>query len=102
PPSLSIDDYGWTQRVTALKTQGQQTTIQWVPGHHSIKGNKKANQVAKRAAGKPLQNESRELSMAYTHRACTEAIKACKQRWLVKALGCRTQAAQRTYRAQPG
>lgn len=40
--------------------------------------------------------------MAYTHRACMEAIQAHNQRWLAKMLGCRTQTAQRTYRAQPG
>ena len=55
-----------------LHTQGRQPTIQWVPGHAGVKGNEKANQVAKQAAGKPPGRGPKEISLAFARRARTE------------------------------
>ncbi|KAL1969928.1 hypothetical protein VTN77DRAFT_7438 [Rasamsonia byssochlamydoides] len=86
----------------ALEAQGRQTIIQWVPRHCGIEGNEKADQAAKQAAAKTLRGGLGELSIAYTNRARTEAIRTHKRQWLIKLLGCRTLDAQRAYRAQPG
>ena len=83
-----------------LHARGCQTTIQWVPGHAGIEGNKRADQAAKQAASKPPGRGPREISLAFTCRAQTEAIIAQRQRWLNKELGQRSQQGQRTYRPQ--
>jgi len=63
-----------------LHTQGRQPTIQWVPGHAGVEGNEKADQVAKKAAGKPPGRGPKEVSLAFACRARTEAITAQRQR----------------------
>ncbi|KKA19734.1 hypothetical protein T310_6279, partial [Rasamsonia emersonii CBS 393.64] len=90
------------QAAQTLEAQGRKVTIQWVPGHHGVEGNEKANQAAKQAAEKTPQRGSGELSLAYVNRACTEVIQAHGQQWLTKALGRRSLEAQRVYRTQPG
>ena len=83
-----------------LHAQGHQPTVQWVPGHAGVEGNERADQVAKQAANKPPGRGPREISLAFTCRARTEAITAQKQRWLAKELSKRSQQGQRTYRPQ--
>jgi hypothetical protein len=86
----------------ALEAQGRPVTIQWVPGHHGIGGNERADQAAKQATTKPPIGGQGKLSLAYTHRSRTEVARAQRQQWLTKALGRRSLAAQRAYRAPPG
>ena len=84
-----------------LQAQGQDPIIQWVPGHTGIEGNERADQVAKHAASKPGSGPG-GLSLAFTSRACTEAIRARKQGWLARALAKRSRRSQRAYRPQKG
>ncbi|ODM18007.1 hypothetical protein SI65_06795 [Aspergillus cristatus] len=95
--ALAIQAHAIAKRLHA---RGCQTTIQWVPGHAGIEGNERADQAAKQAAGKPPGRGPREISLAFTCRARTEAITAQRQRWLNKELGQRSQQGQRTYRPQ--
>jgi ribonuclease HI len=88
--------------ATALKARGRPVTIQWVPGHHGIEGNERADQAAKSAAQKPPRNDQGGLSLAHVNRACTEIVRTQRQQWLTKMLGRRTLEAQRAYRAQTG
>ncbi len=86
----------------ALTAQNRSISLAWVPGHEGVEGNERADQAAKRAATKVPRAGLGELSLAYTRRICTEAMKQTRQRWLTTALAKRSAAQQRTYRVRSG
>lgn len=81
-----------------LQAQGRQPVIQWVPGHAGVEGNERADTAAKQAANKSSSASFGELSLAFTRRARTEAIKTQKENWLARELARWSQRTQRKYR----
>lgn len=81
-----------------LQSRGRQPIIQWAPGHAGVEGNERAGRAAKKAANRPPNTGSGEVSLAFTRRACTDAINVHKRSWLVRELAQRPQQAQRIYR----
>jgi ribonuclease HI len=56
-----------------LQEHQVRVTIQWVPGHAGIEGNKQADQAAKWAVARPsLPWDPEELSLAHAQRGLTE------------------------------
>jgi hypothetical protein len=80
-----------------LIQQSGKVTIQWVPGHQGIPGNKKADQAAKVAADRAPRALDRSLILAYTIRSCTEASQVERQEWLKKTPAHRSPSAQQSY-----
>jgi ribonuclease HI len=82
--------------IQTLKTANVTTHIHWVPGHVNVKGNERADQLAKE--GTTLQKQARDsrVSITYLKRKMREeALQTWKQRWPNLRTG-------QSYEGQPG
>ena len=58
--------------IQTLKNANIKTHIHWVPGHTSIKGNERADQLAKEGTSKPNQARDARVSITYLKRKMRE------------------------------
>jgi ribonuclease HI len=67
-------------QATARRLQAQQmeVTVQWVPGHAGVEGNKQADKAAKQAAAKPA--EEGVISLAHVRKRGTEKHSAQRKK----------------------
>jgi hypothetical protein len=82
--------------IQTLKNANIKTHIHWVPGHVSIRGNERADQLAKEGTSKQKQARDARVSITYLKRKMREeALDTWKQRWPKLKTG-------RSYEGQPG
>ena len=82
--------------IQTLKNAKITTHIHWVPGHVNVKGNERADQLAKEGTKKHKQERDSRVSITYLKRKMREqAIETWKQHWPRLRTG-------RSYEGQPG
>jgi ribonuclease HI len=92
-PGQALVLQAW-QAARILQDKGKSVIIQWVPGHHGIKGNELADQAAKLAASRSFSRQYSGISIAFVKRACTEASRLYRSQWISTALTSRSQVQQ--------
>jgi hypothetical protein len=82
--------------IKKLNKANIKTHIHWVPGHVNVKGNERADQLAKEGTTKKRRERDSRVSITYLKRKMKEdALKNWKQRWTKARTG-------RSYEGQPG
>jgi ribonuclease HI len=82
--------------IKKLNNANIKTHIHWVPGHVNVKGNERADHLAKEGTTKKRQERDSRVSITYLKRKMREdALKDWKQRWTKVRTG-------RSYEGQPG
>src|SRR5712671_3998823 len=82
--------------IQRLKNANVTTHIHWVPGHVNVKGNERADHLAKEGPKIPKQERDSRVSITYLKRKMREeAMETWKRRWPKLKTG-------RSYEGQPG
>jgi len=86
------------KKVANLERNGWQTRFSWVKAHIGVKGNEKADKVAKEAAksakSTTTQYEYKKLPKSYLHHVAAEEA---KQKWQREWTTCNKAAATKQY-----